>query len=67
MAARIKIKTIVQNDLLVLPSPKKKTATVAGRLLTEDLLLQIAEDSDEPKKPNNRKSCANESRKAPQK
>ncbi|KAE9047517.1 hypothetical protein PR003_g1523 [Phytophthora rubi] len=52
-ASRLRIKEVVQKEVLVLPPSKKrtrKTAMVAGRLLTKYVLDAIAGPSKKPRK-----------------
>ena len=66
-ASWLKIKTTVQDDILVLPPERKpkrkrKTAPVSGRLLTKQLLHEIATErvtrASKKKKPSPRESSA---------
>lgn len=53
IAAWLRIKPTIEKDILVLPTPRKrvrKTATVGGRLLTRDLLCDLATPPPKPKR-----------------
>ncbi|EGZ25886.1 hypothetical protein PHYSODRAFT_377580, partial [Phytophthora sojae] len=53
LAVWLRIKEVVQKEVLVLPPSKKrvrKTATVAGRLLTKETLEAMAQPMKKPKK-----------------
>ncbi|KAE9007404.1 hypothetical protein PR001_g16973 [Phytophthora rubi] len=68
----LRVKHVVQQDVLVLPAPvrkrkQRKTVTVAERLLTQELLDKIAsaQEAPRPKKPKRAKRPTRAQRKAP--